>query len=83
MSAACMGFTWALLSALRQSGATIASILVLEALAILLPVSVEYARKRSYYSRLLRSLDALDRKAYCARCLTSPIFSKGGYSTKR
>ena len=59
MSIACMGFTWALLSALRQSGATIVSILILEGLAVLLPISVEYARKRSYYGRLLRSLDAV------------------------
>lgn len=43
MSAACMGFTWALLSVLRQSAATIVSILILEALAVLLPVAVEYA----------------------------------------
>ena len=77
MSAACMGFTWALLSALRQSGATIASILVLEALAILLPVSVEYARKRSYYSRLLRSLDALDRKSLLCEVLDEPDFFEG------
>ena len=72
-----MGFTWALLSALRQSGATIASILVLEALAILLPVSVEYARKRSYYSRLLRSLDALDRKSLLCEVLDEPDFFEG------
>lgn len=77
MSAACMGFTWALLSVLRQSAATIVSILILEALAVLLPVAVEYARKRSYYSRLLRSLDALDRKVLLCEVLDEPDFLEG------
>lgn len=77
MSIACMGFTWALLSALRQSGATIVSILILEGLAVLLPVSVEYARKRSYYGRLLRSLDVLDRKSLLCEVLDEPDFLEG------
>lgn len=77
MSIACMGFTWALLSALRQSGATIVSILILEGLAVLLPVSVEYARKRSYYGRLLRSLDVLDRKNLLCEVLDEPDFLEG------
>lgn len=77
MSAACMGFTWALLSVLRQSGATILSILILEGLASLLPVSVEYARKRSYYGRLLCSLDALDRKSLLCEVLDEPDFLEG------
>lgn len=72
-----MGFTWALLSALRQSGATIVSILILEGLAVLLPVSVEYARKRSYYGRLLRSLDVLDRKSLLCEVLDEPDFLEG------
>ena len=72
-----MGFTWALLSVLRQSAATIVSILILEALAVLLPVAVEYARKRSYYSRLLRSLDALDRKVLLCEVLDEPDFLEG------
>lgn len=77
MSIACMGFTWALLSALRQSGATIVSILILEGLAVLLPVIVEYARKRSYYGRLLRSLDVLDRKSLLCEVLDEPDFLEG------
>lgn len=77
MSIACMGFTWALLSALRQSGATIVSILILEGLAVLLPVSVEYARKRSYYGRLLRSVDMLDRKSLLFEVLDEPDFLEG------
>ncbi len=77
MSIACMGFTWALLSALRQSSATIVSILILEGLAVLLPVSVEYARKRSYYGRLLRSLDVLDRKSLLCEVLDEPDFLEG------
>lgn len=77
MSIACMGFTWALLSALRQSGATIVSILILEGLAVLLPVIVEYARKRSYYGRLLRSLDVLDRKNLLCEVLDEPDFLEG------
>lgn len=72
-----MGFTWALLSALRQSGATIVSILILEGLAVLLPVIVEYARKRSYYGRLLRSLDVLDRKSLLCEVLDEPDFLEG------
>jgi len=72
-----MGFTWALLSALRQSSATIVSILILEGLAVLLPVSVEYARKRSYYGRLLRSLDVLDRKSLLCEVLDEPDFLEG------
>ncbi len=72
-----MGFTWALLSALRQSGATIVSILILEGLAVLLPISVEYARKRSYYGRLLRSLDVLDRKSLLCEVLDEPDFLEG------
>lgn len=77
MSIACMGFTWALLSVLRQSGATIVSILILEGLAVLLPVSVEYARKRSYYGRLLRSVDMLDRKSLLCEVLDEPDFLEG------
>lgn len=77
MSIACMGFTWALLSVLRQSGATIVSILILEGLAVLLPVIVEYARKRSYYGRLLRSLDVLDRKNLLCEVLDEPDFLEG------
>lgn len=77
MSIACMGFTWALLSALRQSGATIVSILILEGLAVLLPVIVEYARKRSYYGRLLRNLDVLDRKSLLCEVLDEPDFLEG------
>lgn len=72
-----MGFTWALLSALRQSGATIVSILILEGLAVLLPVIVEYARKRSYYGRLLRNLDVLDRKSLLCEVLDEPDFLEG------
>lgn len=72
-----MGFTWALLSVLRQSGATIVSILILEGLAVLLPVIVEYARKRSYYGRLLRSLDVLDRKSLLCEVLDEPDFLEG------
>ena len=72
-----MGFTWALLSALRQSGATIVSILILEGLAVLLPVIVEYARKRSYYGRLLRSVDMLDRKSLLCEVLDEPDFLEG------
>lgn len=77
MSIACMGFTWALLSVLRQSSATIVSILILEGLAVLLPVSVEYARKRSYYGRLLRSVDMLDRKSLLCEVLDEPDFLEG------
>lgn len=72
-----MGFTWALLSALRQSGATIGALLILEGLAVLLPVSVEYARKRAYYDRLLRSLEALDRKSLLCEVLDEPDFWEG------
>lgn len=76
-SAACMGFTGILLSVLRQSGATIAALLVLEGLAVLLPVSAEYARKRSCYDRLLRSLDALDRKSLLSEVIEEPDFLEG------
>lgn len=72
-----MGFTWVLLSALRQSGATIATLLILEGLAALLPISVEYARKRDYYTRLLRSLDALDRKSLLCEVIDEPDFLEG------
>lgn len=69
MSAACMGFTWALLSVLRQSAATIVSILILEALAVLLPVAVEYALTAAFCAASTRST----AKSCYARCLTSPI----------
>lgn len=77
MSAACMGFTGILLSVLRQSGAAIGTILALEGLAVLLPVSVEYARKRDYYHRLLRSLAALDRKSLLCEVIDEPDFLEG------
>lgn len=77
MSAACMLFTWALLSALRQSGATIVSILILEGGAVLLPIGVEYARKRAWYGRLLKSLQSLDHKSLLCEVIEEPDFLEG------
>lgn len=73
--AAC--FTAVLLTVLRVHPSAVAFICLVTLLGTLLPLAVEYGRKRSFYNQALARLDALEEKYLFAALLEAPAFSEG------
>ena len=70
-------FTAVLLAVLRQPPAAAAFLCLVEALCALIPLALEFARKRRFYNEVLPPLEALEEKYLISALLSEPHFTEG------